>query len=131
MFDDVLDTIKGVCLWDEPEISKAFFEKLRLTNEQMIKIMMNQLLCDKKDVFDKLITRMGFDINLRDKNENTLLHYLASVDYYKLSLFISHLRFRSMDFSLKNNQGKTAQDIAVEINLKYQLDYRKSNVETE
>ena len=63
---------------------------------------------DKKII--EILTKKGIDINQKDKDENTALHY-AILNIGNLDLIYNLIEIGNADFTIKNAQGKTSLEL--------------------
>lgn len=83
----------------------------------MFKPLPHAAVNDCNEIFKILIRHPNVDVNEQDKFGNTSLHYLSSdINYGGNGLPTNDidilLKNKNIDFTIKNNDGKTALDIA-------------------
>ena len=63
----------------------------------------------------KEISKIGADVNHKDKNGNTALHYFAEIGNYEYCEFL--IKKMNADISIKNKSNKTAADVKIKFNI--------------
>lgn len=77
-------------------------------------VLMKLLKIKQYNLVEKYINNSEYDINHQNKDGNTLVHLLASKDYLHVASIIKKLkRNKEVNPNIRNNEGKTALDIAI------------------
>lgn len=77
-------------------------------------VLMKLLKIKQYNLVEKYINNSKYDINHQNKDGNTLVHLLASKDYLHVASIIKKLkRNKEVNPNIRNNEGKTALDIAI------------------
>ena len=96
------------------KLLKSKIVSLNEVDEDGNTVLMKLLKVKQYDLVEKYINNSDYDINHQNKDGNTLVHLLSSKDYLHVASIIKKLRRnKEVNPNIRNNEGKTALDIAI------------------
>ncbi len=96
------------------KLLKSKIVSLNEVDEDGNTVLMKLLKIKQYDLVEKHINNSEYDINHQNKDGNTLVHLLSSKDYLHVASIIKKLkRNKEVNPNIRNNEGKTALDIAI------------------
>ena len=117
------------------KLLKSKIVSLNEVDEDNNTVLMKLLKVKQYDLVEKYINNSDYDINHQNKDGNTLIHLLSSKDYLHIASIIKKLRRnKEVNPNIRNNEGKTALDIAISMDnlcttLKLIEDKRFNNID--
>ena len=117
------------------KLLKSKIVSLNEVDEDGNTVLMKLLKIKQYDLVEKHINNSEYDINHQNKDGNTLVHLLSSKDYLHVASIIKKLkRNKEVNPNIRNNEGKTALDIAIKTDnlcttLKLIEDKRVNNID--
>ena len=96
------------------KLLKSKIVSLNEVDEDGNTVLMKLLKIKQYDLVEEHINNSEYDINHQNKDGNTLVHLLSSKDYLHVASIIKKLkRNKEVNPNIRNNEGKTALDIAI------------------